>query len=77
MAQAALLKLAFVGNWAELTVAPGIHPAASDMVVAPAGWSAAKLRFTTLFADCKEQARASCQSLMRQTRWSSDSLPAA
>ena len=54
MVYVALLKLAFVGNWAELTVAPGTHPAASDMVLDPEGRRALKTHFSTVVED-KEQ----------------------
>lgn len=42
-----MLKLAITGNWAELTVVPGIHPAANDMTLAPAGKTALNVHFTT------------------------------
>jgi hypothetical protein len=43
-----MLKLAIVGYWAALTVAPRIHPVASDMVLAPTGWLLVKMLFTRL-----------------------------
>ena len=46
-----MLKLAFVGNWAALTVAPGTHPAAIDMVLAPEGRGALKTHFSTVVED--------------------------
>ncbi len=43
----ALLKLVIAGNWAALTVAPGIHPAAMAMVLDPAGRAALTLHVST------------------------------
>jgi len=43
----ALLKLAIVGNWEDWTVAPGVHPAAMDMVLDPAGRAALTLHVST------------------------------
>ena len=54
MVYVALLKLAFVGNWAELTVAPGTHPAPIDIKLAPEGRGALKTHFSTVVED-KEQ----------------------
>lgn len=42
-----MLELAIAGNWASLTVAPGVHPAAMDMVLAPTGRAALTLHFST------------------------------
>lgn len=49
------MKLAFAGNWAALTVLPTFHPRASIMVLAPAGWLALKVHFTTELLSSKTQ----------------------
>lgn len=50
-----MLKFAIVGNWAELTVAPGVHPEASVMVVAPRGRGLLKTHLSTVLLDCNVQ----------------------